>query len=37
MQSHDTRRLGTEKYAETGTAKRASEDSAKKFRELLFR
>jgi hypothetical protein len=37
MQSHDTQRLGTEKYSETGTAKRASEDSAKKFRELLFR
>lgn len=35
MQTHDTQRLGTEKYSETGTAKRASEDSAKKFRALL--
>ncbi|MEY2715378.1 MAG: hypothetical protein RIT24_1721 [Planctomycetota bacterium] len=35
MQTHDTQRLGTEKYSESGTAKKAAEESAKQFRKLI--
>ena len=37
MQTHDTQRLGTEKYSETGTAKAAAEAAAKQFRALIDR
>lgn len=37
MESHDTQRVGTEKYSETGTAKKAAEESAEKFRKLINR
>lgn len=35
MQTHDTQRFGTEKYSESGTAKKAAEESAKRFRKLI--